>query len=40
MKGNMLWIGIFTLVMLALGLRQFFINRRKRRAGGNSDGNA
>ena len=33
MEGNMVWIGIFTLVMIALGVGQFVANRRKRRKG-------
>lgn len=31
MESNMLWIVIFTLAMIALGIRQFIANRRNRR---------
>lgn len=31
MENNMLWIGIFTLAIIALGIGQFIANRRKRR---------
>lgn len=31
MEGNMMWVGVFTLVIIALGVAQFMANRRKQR---------